>query len=65
MDFMVIRTVDILGDIEILVLPVMDWKTLDSLPKDVPEFGANGFMPEDFTNPKIYQEVSVKMVYRY
>lgn len=70
--YRVIRTVDILGDEEFLVIPEPSYSELSALDRDFPfpEYSAIPFWfdsdiswdASDFTNPEIYQSVETIMV---
>lgn len=63
--YRIIRTVDILGDEEFLVIPEPSWDfDWDSVPDDMPLWFDSliAWDASDFTNPEIYQSVETIIV---
>jgi hypothetical protein len=56
-EFLVIRTTDLAGVIEELVIPDLTDSELINLSGDGPIWNEHGFEPADFTNPAIYAKV--------
>jgi hypothetical protein len=57
----VIRTTDILGDVEELVLPMMSDADCLALGDADREFGQGGFDVADFLNPAVYTKVETEI----